>query len=104
MPDWIRHLRAGDVVRMPSGVLRVVRKVTMGKRGVIRSATFSIKRCSWTGRCYTVIHRSVLMQGWSHTGRRVVLNSVLDAQIAHDVTHTDYRTLQLHCCDVKGVA
>ena len=56
VPEWLKAVRPGDVLRTPNGILRVVRRVRY-RRGVVSSFTFTIRRCSWTHACYTVLQR-----------------------------------------------
>lgn len=98
---WIKALRVGDVVRTPSGLLRIVRAA---HHGATRSSFyFTIKHCSWTGRCYTVYTSSDLKtQGWSYTGKRVRLRSHKDYEIQQNFS-ISLRDTTLHCCDVEGI-
>lgn len=101
-PQWIKDLRVGDVVRTPSGLLRIVRAV---HHGATRSSfTFVIKRCSWTNRCYTVYTSTDLKtQGWQPTGKRMRLRSHLDYEIEQNFGLST-RDTTLTCCNVEGIS
>lgn len=101
VPEWLKQLQPGDVLRTPRGVLRVVRRVRY-KRGVISSACFTIRRCSWTGACWTIKQRSELF-GWTSTGKRVMLRKRIDRTILADIGKPG-RERRLTCCSVEGIA
>lgn len=106
-PKWFDTVRKGDVLRMPSGSYRVVRKVSRHEPKT-RSGDynifiyFAIMRCSWTGNCHT-IYDGTELKHWTHTGHRVRLNSDLDKQIAHDLEYRNRfpEDQLLTCCDVR---
>jgi hypothetical protein len=100
-PDWFAFLRVGDVLRSPSGALRVVRLVSR-REGRLTAVCFAIRRCSWTRRPLTVYNRYDLKRGWSHVGARVRLDSELDRKIArsHTLIPPEY---EIRCCDVVGL-
>lgn len=101
VPEWLKNVKAGDVLRQPNGILRVVRRVSY-KRGVISACYFTIRHCSWTGACYTIKARSEMF-GWTHTGKSVKLSRRLDRAILRDFgKNGDER--RLTCCSVEGVA
>jgi hypothetical protein len=100
VPDWLKRVRVGDVLRTPTGTLRVVRQVSY-RRGVISSCSFTIRHCSWTRACYTVKLRSELF-GWQPTGKRVRLRKRIDRDIKHDLDKPG-RERKLTCCSVEGV-
>lgn len=64
MKQWIPKIKKGDVLRSGTGILRVVRDVHHAHVGdhVRVSVTFTIRRCSWTQRCYTVYTGNDLVQ------------------------------------------
>lgn len=101
-PEWFDHLRAGDVLRARSGLLRVVRSVSR-RGGKLGSVTFVIRHCSWTKRPYTVYTFSDLkVFRYSYVGARVGLNGELDRKIDEAIRHRDNRSLS--CCAVRGIA
>ena len=66
MTAW-HDLKPGEILRAPSGLLRVARKVTKHRQMVHVSMT--IQRRSWTGRCYTVYPADELIRiGYQRTG------------------------------------
>jgi hypothetical protein len=101
VPEWLKAVQPGDVLRTPTGVLRVVRRVRY-KRGVVSSCSFTIRHCSWTGACYTIKQRSELF-GWSPTGKRVSLRRRIDRDVAHDLGKPG-KERRLTCCSVEGIA
>lgn len=99
---WMDHVRVGDVLVRGRDNYRVVRNVSHHKDGRLRCVTFSIKHCSWTGRCYTVVNYNDLnYAGYRPTGRRVRLRTKLDKRIALNITRS---VKDLGCCDVRGVS
>lgn len=94
------RLRVGDVVRMPSGTLRTVRRVTHHPVSGKASISLAILHCSWTRRAYTIYNGNDLAQGWTVTGTRRKLRTKLDRELAREITNYGLPTLT--CCDVKG--
>jgi hypothetical protein len=101
--SWIKNIQAGDVLKSGSGLLRVVRKVTHSKTRC--SVTFTIKHCSWTGRCYTTMSSSDLITfGYVSTGKKYPLTATMvDREIAYCIANHDIKDQTLKCCDVEGV-
>jgi hypothetical protein len=104
-PAWMARVVVGSVLASGDGPWRVVREVTRYNGGRLRSVTFAIRRCSWTHRCYTVVHYNDLIQ----RGFRLVpvkprqLRSRIDRRI--DVAiHEPCTEKSMTCCDVEGVA
>ena len=58
--DWRDELKVNDILITKSGDLRVVREAVYYNDGILRSVTFAIRRCSWTGRSTTSYCRSDL--------------------------------------------
>lgn len=103
-PDWTLSVKVGDVLTNGRSD-RVVRECKYGKRGRIRSVTFAIKHCSWTGRCYTVLCiNDLLWAAYRPAGHRVKLRSRMDKKIARDLRYENRFNQKLDCCDVRGVA
>lgn len=108
---WVKDLHVGDVLRTPSGMLRVVRMVRhsdrgqRGKRGWLTATyvAFTIRHCSWTGRCYTNYNGGELVTlGFRPAGVRVKeFKSELDLKINNVIA---IGSKELHCCDVRGIA
>lgn len=100
---WVSKIRVGDILRSGAGVLRVVRGVTHYKTKTF--VAFTIRRCSWTGRCYTILdHASLKSQGFQPTGKRLRLRSNLDREIRAEILESRRPSeIKLHCCDVEGV-
>lgn len=102
LQSWM-NIQAGDVVRWPSGVLRVVRKVTHARSGNPRSiwCWFTIRHCSWTHRCYTLYNLGELKQiGVKRVGVRVRFKQKIDFRINRVIEHGSQ---ELSCCDVRGI-
>jgi len=102
---WIERIEKGDILRSKSGLLRIVRAVHHSwipqSQQIRTSVTFTIKRCSWTGRCYTILNGSDLMtQGYQHTGKRIRLQKKMDKEIAAEFGQKP-ESLKLTCCDVE---
>lgn len=106
---WYRYLQVGDVLRAPSGDLRVVRGVShfAPKRCSLHGATavtLVIRRCSWTKKPITVLFGADLnSRGYvpvSVRPRR--LNAPLDKAIAEWLQRPE-ETSPLRCCDVRGL-
>ena len=111
---WIAKIKRGDILRSRSGMLRVVREVThsdQGIYGIRTSVTFTIKTCSWTGRCYTVYTGNDLVQmGFRPTRARVSLRKKIDREIACQIRDRPFPDMRLPkrysiaCCDVRDIA
>lgn len=110
LPEWISKIRKGDILETPSRQQRIVRNVKHyqhnygAHKGAIRTAVcFTIKHCSWTGRCYTVLSGTDLVQrGFRPTGKRKRLQSKIDKLI--DLELDRRGKPELGCCGVKGIA
>jgi hypothetical protein len=106
--ELIDSLELGDLVRI-NGTLRVVRDVSPGRfkqaQVRVRSITFSILRCSWTRRPYTVKNRCDLY----HAKVEVVQKGFgcehgpIEVVLQEDITKRFYDKSLLECCDVIGV-
>ena len=102
------RIKVGSILKSRSGDLRVVRDVkhrvtTKGPWKGCRKVTvyLAIRRCSWTGRCYTVMNEGDLAYlGFSYTGARLKLGSDIDEKIAESIESGEYI---VGCCDVRGV-
>lgn len=108
-PRWMKSVRVGDVLER-KGTLRVVRAITFYACGALWGVHFTIKHCSWTHACDTVVDASRLQsEGWRPTGHRTRLTGRLDRRIQREILedygpHRKGRKRLLDCCDVKGVA
>lgn len=104
-PEWMARVVVGSVFKTPSGDLRLVRKVSRwdGKLGAV---TFAIRRCSWTGRAYTVYCAADLKtMGWQLLPVRVkALDGPLDVKL-HDFINGDYvrGNYPMKCCGARGL-
>jgi hypothetical protein len=95
-------VRVGDVLESDTGLMRVVRKVSRYKDGDLRSVSFTVKRCSWTQRCYTLLdYTSLRLNGYKPVAR-VRMGSTLDWKIFKEIGSR--RAPELSCCAVKEVA
>lgn len=99
---WMAYVKAGDVLQTPSGDLRVVRKVRRFSDGDLSSATFAIRRCSWTSRAYTVKGFTDLM-GWYFVLSRELPDDKISKKLAHDLRYSKRFDPKLTCCDVGGI-
>lgn len=103
--SWIAKIQKGDILRGPSG-LRVVREVShsVNRWGTRTSVYFAIQRCSWTGRCYTVMNQTDLRTlGYMPTGKHWPLNHAFDQLIEEEFKRNSRSGRVLGCCDVAGV-
>lgn len=105
--DWRDDIRIGDVLATPGGGHRVVRRALYRRDYLLVSVAFTIVRCSWTHRAYTLCTRNDLKQfGYLPTGARYSLDTDLDKRIAREVgdarAHPD-DCREMSCCDVKGI-
>lgn len=95
----------GDVMRAPSGLLRIVRAVHVNaiSQGLRRvHIAFVIRHCSWTRRSITFYsYGELLCQGYRLTRGKVPLNLESDKIIAADCESSEDRLLT--CCDVRGI-
>ena len=110
-PNWWREVQVGDVLKAPSGRLRVVRAVSgsltnPNKRWV----QFIIQHCSWTHACVTTYNMGELMRlGYRWTGAALPLRTKFDKEIAQEIARrmaSEYRRedKKFDCCDVKGMS
>jgi len=103
--DWRDRIKPGDVLLERGKSPRVVRTVTYRPNGFLVAVNFTIKRCSWTGRCYTTVCRTDL--GWrkfAPAGVTVKTVTDMDKMILRDIETPGPRTLYaLDCCDVRGI-
>ena len=105
----LRVPRVGDVYRARNGVLRIVRHVSVcqNDRALVNERKtwvyFTIRRCSWTRRCYTLYNLAELEYfGYSFTGKRVKgWTDKYQDQIDRVI---QAGTQELTCCQVEGIA
>ncbi len=106
-PEWMHSLRVGDVLTNGRD-FRVVRQVSYWRRGPsegrLWGVAVAIRRCSWTGRCYTMLTANDLKQrGFTKVpGVRVKIHTELDKRIERAMEHWSHWDAK--CCDVIGVA
>jgi len=115
--DWIDRLQPGDIVVSGRGTERIVRKVSRWsakwgdqyehKVGRVSHIYFSILRCSWTTRAYTLLTRNDFIQSGYQpikTASPIPLKTRLDRDLLHDIRRNkSIKECILHCCDVVGV-
>jgi hypothetical protein len=109
MEDGVNIPKVGDVLRAPSGKLRIVRAVhySGNNRSYVNERRvwvyFVIAHCSWTHRCYTLYSLAELKElGYHHTGKRVQLwRDKFQEKI---IRVCDEGTTELTCCDVEGIS
>lgn len=112
-PEWLDTVKVGDVLMFPSGGYRVVRAVHHHKQprpdGVnwrFPILSFAIRRCSWTGRPYTVYTACDLQtMGVEHTGANVELESIEDHALADSINDKNSPVwgLSVTCCMAKDM-
>jgi hypothetical protein len=101
--EWISKIQVGDVLKNRSGTLRIVRAVHHSRvcDHIRTSVYFTIKHCSWTGRCYTILGGNDLVQnGYQPTGAKVKLRARFDRFIEEEF---EMPNPILTCCDVRGI-
>lgn len=102
--SWVDEVEVGDILRAPNGVLRVVRAVHRYKkpRWPIKTwVYFTIRRCSWTHRCYTLLCGTDLKaRGYRPTGKKFKLNKRIDRKIEKEF---GMFKAKLRCCDVEAI-
>lgn len=108
MTDWIPRIKKGDVLRSRTGMLRIVRKVShshIPHYGIRTSVTFTIQRCSWTTRPYTIYNGNDLRQmGYTPLRGRFHLKTKFDKTLERDFSAKDAKECVFDCCDVRGIA
>lgn len=104
--DWIKSIKVGDIL-VEKKTPRIVRAVSHQPEDPSICKTyvwFTIRRCSWTTRCYTVLTGNDLRQrNFRLAGKRVQLNKPIDAAIAMEFGEMKPAKIKLHCCDVEGI-
>lgn len=113
--QWASDIQEGDVVRMPSGSLRVVRAVRRhpkatgkGSGGATRARRtycfFAIQRCSWTGAGYTLYSVAEMVgAGWLPTAVRPrKLTAEIDLKLKHDFG-LGGSACCVTCCEAVGL-
>ena len=98
---WITKLQKGDVIRSKTGLLRIVRSVTHYGFSINKTyVILSIKRCSWTGRAYTVYTGNDLKQmGYRPVKARFALQSRVDRLMEEEFVRPGGERPVLTCCD-----
>jgi hypothetical protein len=99
---WMIFAQEGDILRTPSGDYRVIRKISRYEDGDLRSASFAIRRCSWTGRAYTVYNFTDLLK-WEYAMAREPGTSRLDKKLYEETHCKVVAPPKITCCDVVGV-
>lgn len=104
-PSWMRGLKVGDVIRKGDGPFRVVRELMRRRDGRLYSVSLTIRRCSWTHRCYTILNATDLrQQGYRQVRvRRRPLRKRIDRAILKAI-HEPAWQKSLTCCDVESVS
>jgi len=107
-PDWRDRLKVGQVLREgDQGTPRVIRRIIRRRDGMLHSLYFSILRCSWTRRSYTVVTRSDLAtRGFRSLGFAMRIASCkLEKNLQRDIEHERGwpEDLKTHCWDVVDV-
>jgi hypothetical protein len=98
--------KVGQIFRAPSGLLRVCRHVSPCEKNPKRTSVFfTIKHCSWTGRCYTVYSLQDLFNlGYVMTKKRVRVRGKFAEKIVEEMTLKVARPPKITCCDVEGIS
>jgi hypothetical protein len=103
-PKWFDDVKVGDVIAKPHGQWRVVREVSRRPNGTLYCVYLAIRRCSWTGRCYTILNFTDLrtFKYRRISGAAIRLKSRgIDAKIRRAL-HEPAGVKSLTCCDVIG--
>lgn len=106
MDELLLRLKPMDLVRL-NGTLRIVREtsIKLNKKGKVGGClTFSIMRCSWTKRPYTVKNvTEIKAAGIELVARNFILKHGLNKLLNEDVTKKSAtEKCVLTCCDVVG--
>jgi hypothetical protein len=105
-PDWFATLRTGHLIRKGDGPIRIVRKVSRGARGDLRSVTLAIRRRSWTNRAYTILTANdLIVFGYRqvHQEIRVKLTRELDRLVERAIAQNAWEPYIATADDVVGV-
>src|SRR5258708_25936939 len=101
--QWIWSIKPGDVLKSRAGTLRVVRRVSLSRGRIF--VYFTIRHCSWTHRCYTLLERNDLIQcGYTRVNARVSLRKRIDRAIEKEFDVREPKEIVLDCCKVKGIS
>ncbi len=107
-PQWMLDLEVGHVLVSRSGLLRVVRSISRYCGGELSCVSLAIRRCSWTGQCYTTLNYvDLLYQGYSKVPNvRAKMETLLDYQINRAIASRDgIEAKRIATCDIaRGVA
>lgn len=96
----LRNLKVGDVLKAPSGRLRIVRKLS-AFRTDNPYVFFTIARCSWTHRPYTLYTvKDLTRMGYRKVGQ-YKLREKFDELMCEEFEARD--SPQIKCCDVIGI-
>lgn len=99
-PKWPDILE-GEILRAPSGKLRVARRVSSGNMRVY--VYFTIAHPSWTNRCYTLYTTNELFYlGYVRTGKYVYSFDEYEQAIADEMENF-YIPPQIKARDVRGI-
>jgi hypothetical protein len=104
--DWVWSVKVGDVLKTPSGDLRVVQDVRDSSGGKSYRKLwfeFTIRRCSWTRRPYTLYNGAeIFYMGWRPTNYRVEIDPEFADKFRASVKARVAAECPLKCCAVKG--
>jgi hypothetical protein len=107
--ESLARVRQGDVLKWPSGTMRVVR--VLHDHGVTNRyedprkvfCYFTIKHCSWTHRCYTLYNLGELHgMGVRNTGMNIKFKTRFDERLVEEMENSGQRTIK--CCAVRGMS
>ncbi len=106
--DWRDDIKVGDVMSERGRPWRIVRQASYRDNGLLLAVTFTIRRCSWTHRCYTTVMRVDLNVRGFRKVRNVSVslkNSGIDAKIKRAIGRVAMPNHNhiLTCCDVEGL-
>lgn len=101
---WFTTLQVGDVIARPGGPWRVVRAISRRAYGLY-AVTLLIQRCSWTGRCYTILNATDLrVQGYKPVrAARWPCRTEFDRRVQAAIHQPAWEPKALRCCDVVGI-
>ena len=96
----LKNLKVGDVLRAPSGRLRIVRRLSQ-VRTDNPYVYFTIAHCSWTHRSYTLYTVNELARMGYRKVNHYKLRDKFDRLMEEEFETNN--PPQITCCDVRGI-
>jgi hypothetical protein len=103
---WASEVEPGDVVEAPSGMLRMVRRVSRKHGCAPRKVWvyFTIQRSSWTRRPYTLYNVGELAQlGYRPLGVRAIVDEPFTSKLLSCTDKPSSSCFELRPWDVIGI-